>query len=77
MPYDEREEETGQFQPSFSDEEFLEAVETVDPATTSAVADAVGCEYRTAYERLNRLEDDGRVSSQEVGNSFVWSTTEG
>ncbi len=72
MPYDERDEETGQFSPTFSDSDFLEAVGDGDLPTTSDVADAVGCEYRTAYERLNRLEDESRVQSKTVGNSLVW-----
>jgi hypothetical protein len=53
-------------------EEFLEAVRPHDRPTTSEVADAVGCKYRTAYDRLGRLEDDGRIKSREVENSLVW-----
>lgn len=41
--------------------------------TTSEVAEAVGCKYRTAYERLNRLADAGRLTRREVGSSLVWS----
>lgn len=72
MPYDERDEDTGQFQSSFEDEEFLDAVASGDLPTTSDVADAVGCEYRTAYDRLKRLEEDGALTSRIVGNSLVW-----
>jgi len=72
MPYDERDGETGQFTPSFSDEEFLDAVSAGDGATTSEVADHVGCKYRTAYKRLGVLEDQGALKSREVGNSFLW-----
>lgn len=77
MPYDERDEETGQFSPAFSDEEFLGAVEQIDAPTTSEIADRVGCKYRTAYERLGQLEEDGRIRSKMVGNSLVWMLANG
>jgi len=76
MPYDERDGDTGQFTPSFADEDFLDAVSAVDGATTSEVADRVGCEYRTAYKRLGDLEDQGRVESREVGNSLLWEVAD-
>lgn len=72
MPYDERDEESGQFTPTFSDEDFLDAVRKGDLPSTSEIADTVGCKYRTAYERLNQLEDQGGVTSKKVGNSLVW-----
>lgn len=72
MPYDERDEESGRFQQSFSDEEFLAAVQVRDHPTTGRVSDMVRCEYRTAYGRLKRLEDEGKVTSLTVGNSLVW-----
>jgi hypothetical protein len=72
MPYDERDEETGQFTPEFADGEFLDAVSQGELPTTNDIADAVGCKYRTAYERLNRLEDEGQIASKKVGNSLVW-----
>jgi len=72
MPYDERDEDTGQFQPTFSDDEFLSTVSNANLPTTSEVADSVGCEYRTAYARLRDLEEAGKVESRTVGNSLVW-----
>lgn len=72
MPYDKRDDESGKFAPEFSDEDFLTALRDRGGATTSDVADAVGCKYRTAYSRLNRLVDDGRVERREIGNSFLW-----
>jgi hypothetical protein len=76
MPYDERDVDTGQFKSSYDDEEFLNAVASNDLPSTSAVADAVGCGYRTAYDRLRRLEDNGAVVSRTVGNSLVWLDTD-
>lgn len=48
-----------------------------DFPTTSGVADTMGCKYRTAYERLDRLGDDGRLGSRKVGSSLVWAITGG
>lgn len=73
MPYDERDEDSGQFTPTFSDEDFLEAVREEELPTTTEIADAVGCKYRTAYERLKDLEKQGKVRSREVGNSLLWT----
>lgn len=75
MPYDERDDESGQFTPEFTDEDFLEAVGE-DGASTSDVAEAVGCKYRTAYARLTDLREEGRVTSREVGNSLFWAVEE-
>lgn len=55
-----------------SDEEFLQAVRDHQPASTSEVADAVGCTRRNADYRLRQLRDEGLVSSKTVGNSLVW-----
>ncbi|DAC85259.1 hypothetical protein [Natrinema versiforme] len=74
MPYDARDDESGRFTPDFSDDDFLEAIE--GGATTSEASDAVGCQYRTAYARLNDLEDEGRVTSRKIGNTLLWEATE-
>jgi len=39
---------------------------------TQDVADALGCVYDTAYKRLRKLEDEGRVESQKVANTRIW-----
>jgi hypothetical protein len=75
-PYDERDENSGQFTAEFQDRDFLRALENNGGGTTSEVADAVGCEYRTAYARLQDLDDEGRVSSREIGNSLLWEAVE-
>jgi PAS domain S-box-containing protein len=44
-----------------------------EPLTTPEVADALGVERRTAYERLRTLADRGAVETKETGaNSRVW-----
>lgn len=72
MPYAERNEESGQFTPVFVDRSFLEAVDSQVGATSSDLADAVGCTYRTAHKRLSNLTDDGTGASRNVGNSLLW-----
>jgi hypothetical protein len=68
--------EKGRFTSEFTDDEFITALQDNGGATTSEVADAVGCKYRTAYKRLKDLEDEGRVTSRSVGNSLLWTASE-
>lgn len=72
MPNDARDETSGRFSEKFTDDEFINAVREADLPTTSEVAEAVGCKYRTAYGRLGDLEENGRLASRKVGNSLVW-----
>ena len=72
MPYNERNSETGQFDPTYSEGEFLEALEEADEGTTREIAEIVGCAYRTAYEYLTELESDGRANRRRLGTTSVW-----
>lgn len=56
-----------------SDSEYLSAVRQNDPATTQRIADTVGVTRQGADYRLRQLEDDGKVSQSQIGNSLVWS----
>jgi len=76
-PYDERDEESGEFQRKFADVDFINSLEQHQPATTNDIAEDVGCKYRTAYERLQQLEDGGKVEAQKVGSSLLWSLSKG
>jgi hypothetical protein len=76
MPYDKRDEQSGQFTPEFADEDFLEALRESGGETTSGVAELVGCKYRTAYTRLQDLREAGRVTAREIGNSFLWEAVD-
>ena len=77
MPYDERDDETGQFVPTYPPDQFIDALRSLDDEpTTREVADHVGCGYRTAYGRLSELENDGRVASRTRGPIKVWSLPE-
>jgi len=64
--------ESGRFEEDYSDEVFIEAVESLPVASTSNVAEAVGCSYDLAYRRLNTLYEEGRIQREEVGQAFVF-----
>ena len=76
MTNPERDPESGKLTEQYSDEDFLEAVEEHEPASTSEVAEAVGCSRRNANVRLNKLEEAGEVQSKMAGNSLIWLLTE-
>ena len=58
-----------------SNQTILEAVQELEPkATTSKVAEAVGFQSRQAADyRLRNLEDEGRVSSDMVARTKLWT----
>jgi predicted transcriptional regulator len=59
-----------------AEEAYVTAVRNCNPATTQAVADAVGVTRQGADYRLRKLHEKGIVTSTMVGNSLVWSLTE-
>lgn len=60
---------------SYSDEDFLAALEEIGPAGTSDVAEVVGCSDRTAYNRLMELADEARVRFKRInGRTILWLT---
>lgn len=67
-----RDEETGQYEPEFTDDEFLAAIETHDTATTTKIAETVGCSYDLAYRRLHQLVEENELRKEKIGNTFVW-----
>lgn len=69
----ERDEESGKYTDAYSDKEFIEAIEVEGGlAGTGEIATAVGCSHRQALNRLNELEERGKVTSKDVGRSLVW-----
>lgn len=62
----------------YEDAAFIDAVETIDSvAGTNDVAEIVGCSYETAYKRLCALEDDGRLESDKLGKTLMWTLADG
>jgi len=67
-----RDEESGQYTETVSDDEILAYLDEEDGAGTTDVADAFDYQQPTAYRRLKRLEEDGLVTSRKVGGSLFW-----
>lgn len=64
--------------PTISDYEIIEFIqETEDPfVSTKEVADYIGFSKKGARQRLQRLEEEGLVSSKRVGVAPAWWLTE-
>ena len=69
----ERDDETGKFTEEYPTEDFIEVLETDGPASTTEIAEQIGCDRRTAYLKLQSLEDDEEIQSRKVGNALLWS----
>lgn len=77
MPGKDREEESGKYTTSYQDSEFIHSIKQLDGlGGTSEIADTVGCTRRTAYTRLQKLENENQVTSRKIGNSLVWSVSD-
>ena len=68
----ERDDETGQYTPAASDAEILAYLSDTGGAGTTDVAGEFSYEQPTAYRRLRKLEDQGRVTSRKIGGSLLW-----
>lgn len=75
-PYFDQNDETGKIRRKYPDSAFIDAVSEHTPASTSEVAQSVGCSTDNAYRRLKRLEGAGEVQSKMVGNSLTWLPTD-
>ena len=75
-PYFEQDEETGKITQQYPDERFIEVVKDSTPASTSEVAEDVGCSSDNAYRRLKSLEEAAKVESKMAGNSLIWFPSE-
>lgn len=76
MANPERDPESGKLTERYSDEDFLEAVAKLEPASTREIAEAVGCSRRNADVRLRKLEEAGEIRKKKVGNSLTWFSAE-
>lgn len=69
----ERDDESGRYTKSYTPEMVLEAIDDHGgAASTSDVAETIGSSRRLALKRLRELEEDGRVTAREVGNTYLW-----
>jgi hypothetical protein len=70
----ERDDTSGQYVAEYDPEAFVEAIrELGGAASTTEVADAVGCDRRTSHLRLTELEDEEEVDGRRVGRAYLWS----
>lgn len=72
----ERDEESGRYTATVSNAEIVDYVRENDGASTSEVAERFDYERPSAYRRLKALEEEGRVTAREVGNSLLWTLDE-
>lgn len=73
MTNDRQDETSGKFVPKYEDADFLAALEDLGgAASTAEVAEAAGAKKRTTHYRLDKLRDQGRVTSRTVGGSLLW-----
>jgi len=73
----ERNDETGQFRKTYTPEKALAAIEEYDgAASTAEVEETLGCSRRLALNLLHELEDEGRVSTREISNTYLWMISE-
>lgn len=56
---------------AYSNELVVGALSTEYQSTTD-IANAVGCSYVTALNRLKELSANGKISSKRVGKWFMW-----
>ena len=71
-----RDDESGQFTATVTDDEIIRLLAKHNGAGTGEVANAFNIEQASAYRRLKRLEDGGRVVSRKIGGSMLWTATD-
>lgn len=71
-----RDENSGQYTESVSDDEILKYLAEANGAGTTDVADAFDYKQPTAYRRLKDLEEGGEVTSRKIGGSLFWETAD-
>ena len=76
MSGDRERDDSGQFEPEYTDEEIIQAVRLNEPAGTQEVADELGIARQSVDYRLRKLLDQGHVEKQKIGNSLVWRVSE-
>jgi hypothetical protein len=71
-----RDDFSGRYTETFPLESFIEAVEEFGRASTTQVAEQVGCSYDLAYRRLNQLRENGEIEGDKLGGSYHWRISE-
>ena len=77
MPERNRDSDTGRYTSKYTADEFKGTIRDLGGAGgTQEIADALNCNYNTAYSKLRQLEDSGEVESRKVANARLWSVAE-
>jgi len=66
----------GQFGEIYPEDEFIRAIESLQPAGTQEIANRVGCSRQNADYRLREFAKDDKVNQKKIGNSLVWMRSE-
>lgn len=56
----------------YTDQDFTDAVAAHSPASTSEIAEQVGCERQTADGRLKELAEEGEIQRKQIAKVTVW-----
>lgn len=67
-----RDEDSGRFTETHTDEELLQFLRESGAVGTADVAEEFDYQQPTAYRRLQDLEERGEVESQKIGNARLW-----
>lgn len=68
-----RDTKSGQFIEEYTRESFLQAIDAEGGlATTSNIADRIGCTHDAAYKRLVAMESESVVIRRLFGQTLVW-----
>jgi predicted ArsR family transcriptional regulator len=63
---------TGRYQQEYTDEELVKAVEKLEIATTTEVADEVDGHHNHVRRRLKELEENGKIISKMKSRTIIW-----
>lgn len=66
-----RDNESGQFQEVYDEDRILDTLGETR-LSTKEVAEKLNCHRTTAHRKLRELEEDNKVKSTQVGNTFLW-----
>jgi Sugar-specific transcriptional regulator TrmB. len=75
MPNDTRT-DSGEFGEKYTDDDFISALQELDGGGTTEVSEALECPYTTAYDRLQSLQETGKVTSRDIGKVYFWEVPE-
>lgn len=76
MTNESRDDDTGKFTEKYDAADFVDVIERLGgSAGTAEVAEELDCPHSTAYHRLDRLREEGRIDSRQIGNAVLWVVT--